>query len=230
MKPRILAVALLAAALALLLAPTAAVAKGASAATIDGSGPGGPGNGPKGPITLRGEGEPGSGTALANLADRSGLFPAMFGQSPNPMRAEAPTTRLGPRYVITWTIPDGAATAKRVRQDVYPYAAGGPVTYMKPGQPVFDQETFGGWFRATDSLRRQLIALGLPRKPPLAEPAGASAAGGTRAAARPQAAPVAADHGVAVWPLVLAGGAFLLLAGGTAVLAWRRRPGAATAR
>lgn len=244
MKPRILAVAALAAALALLLAPTAAMAKGASAATINGSGPGGPGNGPKGPITLRGEGEPGSGTALATLADLAGLFPAMFGQSPNPMLAKAPTTRLGPRYVITWTIPDGTTTAKRVRQDVYPYAAGGPVTYMRPGQPVFDQETLGGWFRATDSLRQQLISLGLPRKRPLAEPAGGAAAGtgataasggtpaatGAPAAARPQAAPVAADHGAAVWPLVLAGGAFLLLAGGSAVLARRRRPGAAATR
>src|SRR6266511_210530 len=102
----------------LALAPTAALAKGASAGTIDG-------------------GEPGSGTDLGTLADLSGLFPAMFGQSPDPMLDASPTPaeRLGPRYTITWTIPDGIGTAKKVRQDVYPYAAGAPVTYTKPGQP-----------------------------------------------------------------------------------------------
>ena len=57
--------------LAILLAavPTAAQAKGASAATISGGGPGGL---PGGPIDLNGDGEPGSGTDLANLADSAG--------------------------------------------------------------------------------------------------------------------------------------------------------------
>jgi len=40
------------------------VAEEASDATIAGGGPGGLGNGPGGPITLRGDGEAGSGTAL----------------------------------------------------------------------------------------------------------------------------------------------------------------------
>jgi hypothetical protein len=53
MKPRVLAVLALA---ALLVVPTAAQAKGATAATIDGGGPGGL---PDGPITVRGDGEPG---------------------------------------------------------------------------------------------------------------------------------------------------------------------------
>src|SRR6266508_3346048 len=59
MKPRVLAVLALAA--LLLVVPTVAQAKGATAATIDGGGPGGL---PGGPITLRGDGEPGSGTDL----------------------------------------------------------------------------------------------------------------------------------------------------------------------
>src|SRR6266498_4215723 len=98
MKTRILVLAALAAALTL-SAPTAALAKGASAATIDGSGPGGPGNGPNGPIILRGDGEPGSGTDLGTLADLSGVFPAMFGQSPDPMleRSEEHTSELQSR-------------------------------------------------------------------------------------------------------------------------------------
>jgi hypothetical protein len=73
MQRRVLAVLALAA--LLLVVPTAAQAKGATAATIDGGGPGGL---PGGPITLRGAGEPGSGTALGNLTDASGLFTLMF--------------------------------------------------------------------------------------------------------------------------------------------------------
>jgi hypothetical protein len=231
MKLRLLGLAGIAAAVTLLaLAPTAAVAKGASAATIDGGGPGGLGNGPSGPITLRGDGEPGSGTDLGSLADVSGLFPAMFGQSPDPMLDAAPTTRLGPHATITWTIPDGNGTAKKVRQEVYPYAAGGPVTYTKPGQPVFDQTTRGGWYRSSDSLRQQLTSLGLPDKAPLAARGGASAAsaaGGSSASPAPARPAVAAAP--AAWPRVLVGGALLvLMIAATAVAVLRRRPGAAS--
>jgi len=220
----------------LALAPTAALAKGASAATIDGGGPGGPGNGPNGPITLRGDGEPGSGTDLGTLADLSGLFPAMFGQSPDPMLDASPTPaeRLGPRYTITWTIPDGIGTAKKVRQDVYPYAAGAPVTYTKPGQPVFDQATRGGWYKASDSLREKLIELGLPGKAPNVLPAvsaGASAAGAkAKSSASPASARPATAGAPALWPRILAGTAVLLVAAGGVAVVVRRRPGTATAR
>jgi len=220
----------------LALAPTAALAKGASAATIDGGGPGGPGNGPNGPIVLRGDGEPGSGTDLGTLADLSGLFPAMFGQSPDPMLDASPTPagRLGPRYTITWTIPDGGGTAKKVRQDVYPYAAGAPVTYTKPGQPVFDQATRGGWYKAQDSLREKLIELGLPDKAPLVLPAvsGSDSAAAARATSGASPAPVRSAAGApALWPRILAGGAaVLLVAAGCVAVVVRRRPGTATAR
>jgi hypothetical protein len=233
MKLRLLALAgMVAAATLLALAPTAAVAKGASAATIDGSGPGGLGNGPNGPITLRGDGEPGSGTDLSALADLSGLFPAMVGQSPDPMLAAAPTKQLGPRCTITWTIPDGSGTARKVRQEVYPYAAGGPVTYTKPGQPVFDQTTRGGWYRSSDSLRQQLISLGLPNRAPLAAASGgsaASAAGGSSASPAPPRPAAAAAP--AAWPRILSGSAILvLMVAATVVVVLRRRPGAASAR
>jgi hypothetical protein len=236
MKPRVLALGLagiVAAVTLLALAPTAAVAKGASAATIDGSGPGGLGNGPNGPITLRGDGEPGSDTDIGALADLSGLFPAMFGQSPDPMLDAAPTKRLGRRCTITWTIPDGRGTAKKVRQHVYPYAAGGPVTYTKPGQPVFDQTTRGGWYRASDSLRERLISLGLPNKAPLAAASRgrsvAGAAGGSSASPAPARPAVAAAP--AVWPRVVVGGALLLLmVAATATVVLRRRPNGASAR
>jgi hypothetical protein len=73
MKPRALAVLVLA--VLLLAVPTAAQAKGATAATIDGGGPGGP-------ISLRGDGEPGSPTDLGMLAQGTGLYATVFGGDP----------------------------------------------------------------------------------------------------------------------------------------------------
>jgi hypothetical protein len=228
MRPRALILAAVAACTILLL-PTAALAKGASAATIEGSGPGGPGNGPNGPITLRGDGELGAGTDLGTLADLAGFFPAMFRQSPDPMLHAAPTKLLGPHYTITWTVPEGTDTARKIRQDLYPYAAGGPLTYTKPGQRIFDQRTPGGWYRASDSLRLNLISLGLPNRPALAAPNnGGSAA--APAPARPLPAASGPSDALAPWPLILGGGAVVLLVAGTVAMVLRRRPGPAGAR
>ena len=161
MQRRVLAMLVLA--LLLAAVPTAAQAKGASAATISGGGPGGL---PGGPIDLKGDGEPGSGTDLANLAASSGVFALLFEDSSSGALATAPPGDRGPRYTITWTFPNGAGGADKVRQSVWPYAAGGPLTFMAPGQPVLDTTTRGGWYRASDDLRQRLIALGLPRPPP----------------------------------------------------------------
>src|ERR671923_2979823 len=109
-------------ALALVL-PATASAKGASEATIDGPG--------ISMLTI-GKGE----QNLMYLADSAGLFPALFGQSPDPMLSGRPSGKLGPKYVITWVMP-GPETVHRIRQEVYPYAVGGPVTFMAPGQRIF---------------------------------------------------------------------------------------------
>src|SRR5919197_3671635 len=110
-------------ALALLLTavPTAAQAKGASAASISGGGPGGL---PGGPIDLKGNGEPGSGTDLGNLAEQAGMWSLLFedGQPGNLDAAPAPPASLGPRYTITWTLPNGAGRNDKVVQSVWPYA------------------------------------------------------------------------------------------------------------
>ena len=141
-------------ALALLLAvvPTAAQAKGASAATISGGGPGGL---PGGPIYLKGDGEPGSGTDLANLAEASGVFALLFedGTRAAVATATGPGGQRGPRYTITWTFPNGAGprTWSASRLAVRGRRA---VTYLAPGQPVLDTTTRGGWYRAGDDLRR----------------------------------------------------------------------------
>jgi hypothetical protein len=208
-------------ALALLLAavPTAAQAKGASAANISGGGPGGL---PGGPIDIKGDGEPGSGSDLADLADATGMWALLFedGQPGNLDAAPVPAATRGPRYTITWTFPNGAGTEDKVRQSVWPYAAGGPITYLAAGQKVLDTRTEGGWFRAADNLRRSLITLGLPDRPALTAKAPAPAAPAPATPA-PAAAPASSP---AVWPWVAAGLGLLVVAAAVA-LARRRSPG-----
>ena len=81
------------------------------------------------------------------------------------MQHRRPTGFLGPRYTIVWKVPGGEGVTFRIRQDLYPYARGGGVTYMKPGQPIFDMTTSGGWY-ANPELKRTLVSLGLPRGVP----------------------------------------------------------------
>jgi hypothetical protein len=216
MKPRALAV--LALAVLLLAVPIAAQAKGATGATIDGGGPGGL---PGGPITLGGDGEPGSGTDLGMLAQGTGLYAVVFGGDPGAVLKAAPTERLGPRYTITWTFPDPTGGKDRkVRQRVWPYAAGGPVSFTPAGQPVLDTTTTGGWYQGFDGLRAQLVELGLPNRKPLAPAATATPA---PAAASPQPAPATAQS--AAWPRVAAVVAGFLVLVAAAAVSLRRRLG-----
>jgi hypothetical protein len=227
--------------LALLLAvvPTAARAKGASAATISGGGPGGL---PGGPITLKGDGEPGTGTDLANLAEAAGVFALLFEDGSTAVLTAPPAGDRGPRYTVTWTFPNGDGGADKVRQSVWPYAAGGPLTFMAPGQPVLDATTRGGWYRADDGLRLTLIALGLPKRQPLATPAPAAAtpAGAVDNQGRPAPGSATPPHrgaepgGGSLQAALVIGllGVGLLVGVGGVVLAVRRRsgPGATAAR
>jgi hypothetical protein len=151
-----------------LLTPTAALAKGASKATITGPGLGGG-------IRLAGEGHPGGG-ALMRIAEDSGFFPAVFLTTPNPMLSERPDGELGPRYTIVYVMPGPSGGVDEIRQDVYPYATPSLVSYTKPGQPYFGTErTVGGWYIAESTLKDDLVAVGLrataPR-PPVADDAG----------------------------------------------------------
>jgi hypothetical protein len=146
---------LAAVALAALLTPAAALGKEPSRASI---------SGPGFQKTLAApENQHFSSTRLARLTEESGFFPAAFGQSPDPMLHGRPLGELGPRFAIDWTVPAPGST-HRVRQDVYPYAREGAMTYTRPGQPIFDQKTVGGWYRAY-GLKRTLMALGLPANP-----------------------------------------------------------------
>ena len=167
---------------AALLVPAVASAKGPSDATISG-----PGFSKKVKVLNDGSG----GTPGGDLTQQSGFFPAAFGQSPDPMLHRRPT-HLGPRYTIVWKVPGGANF--RVRQDMYPYARDGAVTYMKPGQPIFDMTTRGGWYR-DPQLKQTLVGLGLSAQPPTGSGSGTNwvLIGGLLAAG------VLLTAGVAVW-------------------------------
>jgi hypothetical protein len=138
--------------------PTAAVAKGPSGASIDGPGSGGG-------LTFSGDGES-SGTILGTLTEQTGFFPAIFGQTPDPMQKDRPKGDLGPKYTITWTVPGPNGKTDRLHQDVYPYATP-PVTYMEPGLQFFgEMKTHGGWFRSEEGLKQTLVSAGLPQSAP----------------------------------------------------------------
>jgi hypothetical protein len=143
---------------ALVLAmPAAALAKGPSAASIDGPGTGGG-------IDIEGSLAPGS--PLAELSERAGFYSAVFRQTPDLMRDSRPPGDLGPKYTITYTVPGPEGETFVLHQDVYPYATPKPVTYMVRGQKVFRIETRGGWFVAGSRLKDVLVSAGLPEVAP----------------------------------------------------------------
>jgi hypothetical protein len=151
---------LLAAALAaLLLFPAAAIAKGPSAATISGPGL-------RHALSIEGYGEGGNDSALAILVTEAGFFPQAFEQTPVATTQSRPADRLGPLYEVTYTVP-GPNGDSTLRQDLYPYAVNGPVSYMTPGQKFWDtQSAPGGWYRGTPDLKRALVKAGLPAAAP----------------------------------------------------------------
>ena len=155
-------------AVAALALPAAAAAKGASQATIEGPGL-------DSPIVLKsdGGGDASAGSKLGRLAADAGFFPAVFGQSPDPMLRERPKGKLGPRYRVTYVMPGPNGSSSKIRQDLYPYAKPYALSYTKPRQPFWDrgQGTHGGWFLTTSAVR---TVLGLPSDPPTASPSDGS--------------------------------------------------------
>jgi hypothetical protein len=105
-----------------------------------------------------------SSTPIGRLTTDSGFFPSAVGQSPDPMLHARPTGPLGLRYRLVWTVPGGGPT-RRVTQDLYPYAAGGALAYMRPGQPIYGATTTGGWYPGGLALKQTLVQLGLPKAP-----------------------------------------------------------------
>jgi hypothetical protein len=184
---------LILAAIAALVLPAGAFAKGPSKASITGP------NGRTVEFSANGE-EP--GTPAGDLAQFAGFFPAVFGQEPDPMLRGRPKGVLGHKFTVTYVVPGPDGQADRIRQDLYPYAKSGPVTYMAPGQKIFDTTTRGGWFPAFPRLRETLAAAGL------------------------KTAPAASSSNASFFSsgqLGLLAGLVLVLAGGTMIVLRRRR-------
>ena len=154
-----------------------ALAKGASQARITGPGL-------AHAIVVSGNGEPGQPGRLGTLAVQTGLFIVLFGanagvlpQTPKQLRTPPPEASLGPRYTITYTVPGVTPRPGeqfgRIRQDLYPRAAGGLLVYTPPGQNGFGGLlSVTGWLRASPRLSRTLAQLGI--SPPAGTPAPAA--------------------------------------------------------
>src|SRR5215211_4477036 len=139
MKLRMLVVAVLA--LGLLLTPTTASAKGVKDVTV---------SGPRltTPVRL------GESRSANDVAQKSGFFapPADRLTANLPQRGD-----LGPRYVATYRLLVGPDRTASIRQELYPFADAGALTYTPPGQRAFDATSRGGWFRAGTELTLLLV-------------------------------------------------------------------------
>jgi hypothetical protein len=156
----------------LLLAAAPALAKGASQAQITGPGL-------SHPILVGGNGEPGTDSNLGNLALQGGMFDGLYGPNevaggPKVLVKAPEKWSLGSAYEVTYTLPwtdvSGATTNETFRQDIYPYAVGGPVIYTAPGQKVTGGSTTAGWMRGGAGLSATLTKLGIPRGEALTAP------------------------------------------------------------
>jgi hypothetical protein len=140
---------------AMVLIPAAADAKGVAEVTV---------SGPNlaTPMKLGAEG-------AGNLAQAAGLYRAFFETvPPTPVDPNPPSDDLGPRYVAIYTFVAPEQRSERrgtLRQELYPFAAGGAVAYTPPGQKLFNATSRGGWHRDA-RLTTILFAAGLPAPSP----------------------------------------------------------------
>jgi hypothetical protein len=244
---------------------TPAFAKGATQASITGPGLARP------VIVSAADGSealPEQGDALSGLADQTGLFTVLFGPSigdihmpdiPSRLRTPPAAATLGPRYIVTYTVPGitpaPGQTIDKIRQYLYPRAAGGPVIYTPPKQQGFGQPLqITGWLRGTPQLTATLTRLGVPAgasswsapssaasvrpaparpapaRPAPARPAPARAAparAAARAAPARAAAPKPDDTTAPAW-LIAAIASAVAVATACTVVWLRRRPRSAT--
>jgi hypothetical protein len=78
---------------------------------------------------------------------------------------------LGPGYVVRYSFYLGRSKPPRiVRQELYPYAKGGPVTYTSPGQRLGGPASLSitaGWYRGSAAFLDFLVDQGLPETNPM---------------------------------------------------------------
>ena len=105
--------------------------------------------------------------AARDLADSTHVYSAAFRTDPRLILTDAPSGDLGPRFSLLWDLGFGVP----IRQDAYPLAEDGPVTFVPPDQPLGEDatspvnRTFGGWFRADAGLVDAFESMGFPLEP-----------------------------------------------------------------
>jgi hypothetical protein len=102
--------------------------------------------------------------------DRAGGLDDMRAGSARELGIRA--TDLGPKYVVTYRLDAGTKRAEIVRQELYPYAKGGPVTYAPTGQRIAEGLPWGvtitaGWRESSSEFFRYLVDQGLPEADPV---------------------------------------------------------------
>jgi hypothetical protein len=149
-KLRMLVVAILAS--GLVLTSTTASAKGLKDVTVSGPGL-------TTPVTL-------AERPANELAQKSGPF----GPARDRATAGPPPGDLGPRYVANYRWLFGQNETTSLRQELYPFAEAGALTYTPPGQKAFNASPRGGWYRAGAELTLLLVAAGVPVPPSYTPP------------------------------------------------------------
>lgn len=197
------------------VAASPASAKGADQATITGPGL-------AKPIVVGGDGEPGSTEGLGQLSEGSGLYTALFGPDSGmgaPLADKAPAGDLGSKYQISFRIPGGNPQPDVLKQDLYPMAPNGPVTYTAPGQVALGGRSHGGWYQGPASLTAVLKQLGVPVGAPVSGLSPTTSGPATSAADVSSGADVAPSG--TPWMLIVAIIGAVVVVGAAAVLSRR---------
>jgi hypothetical protein len=87
-----------------------------------------------------------SAASVNQLANATGAFYAVFRTTPSPLERQRPHSSLGPRYRIVYQLYTGQNEVTPVRQDVYPFARAGFVTYTPSRQRAFGKLVRSGWY------------------------------------------------------------------------------------
>jgi hypothetical protein len=128
------------------LAPTAADAKGARNVTVTGPGL-------DAPIRL------GADSSANRLWQAAGLLVS----TPDRVSDNVPQkVALGPRYRATFQWLVGPEKTTPIRQDLYPFAESGALSFTPPGQRELESASRGGWYRAGPELTLLLVNAGVP--------------------------------------------------------------------
>jgi hypothetical protein len=134
-------------------------AKGAQDATVTGPGI-------SGSLHIENVAEGPNAVNVNRLAQATGTDYAVFRTKPSPVESQRPRGPLGPRYRIVYRLYTGENEVTPVRQDVYPFARAGFVTYTPAGQHAFHKAVRSGWY--TSAVQPSPVGGGMPSETAIA--------------------------------------------------------------